>query len=219
MFTGFTQEAQDFLWGIRFNNEKPWFEAHREAYLTHVYRPMQALTDEVASRMERAPGLSLLPRCTRIYRDARRLHGRGPYKESLWFTLRREEQDWTETPVFYFEILSDGAEWGMGCYHTAPRAMARFRKRAKANPSELAGLMEDFARQDVFTVYGEDYKKPKDIVPPPVDAWFNKRDLGFTHREPWSDVLLSPALPGLLTRDLSLLVPLYRYFYSFSFDS
>lgn len=83
MFTGFTQEAQDFLWGIRFNNEKSWFEAHKEAYLTQVYRPMQALTDEVASRMEEAHGLSLLPRCTRIYRDARRLHGRGPYKESM----------------------------------------------------------------------------------------------------------------------------------------
>ena len=30
MFTGFTDATVDFLWGIRFNNERPWFEAHKE---------------------------------------------------------------------------------------------------------------------------------------------------------------------------------------------
>ena len=32
MFTGFTDATVDFLWGIRFNNERPWFEAHKEIY-------------------------------------------------------------------------------------------------------------------------------------------------------------------------------------------
>ena len=40
MFTGFTDETVDFMWGIRFNNERTWFEAHKEIYLTHFYRPM-----------------------------------------------------------------------------------------------------------------------------------------------------------------------------------
>ena len=35
MFTGFTDETVDFMWGIRFNNERAWFEAHKEIYLTH----------------------------------------------------------------------------------------------------------------------------------------------------------------------------------------
>ncbi len=29
MFEGFSQETVDFMWGIRFNNEKSWFEAHK----------------------------------------------------------------------------------------------------------------------------------------------------------------------------------------------
>ena len=29
MFTGFTDETVDFMWGIRFNNERTWFEAHK----------------------------------------------------------------------------------------------------------------------------------------------------------------------------------------------
>ena len=29
MFTGFTDATVDFMWGIRFNNERPWFEAQK----------------------------------------------------------------------------------------------------------------------------------------------------------------------------------------------
>ena len=29
MFTGFTDATVDFMWGIRFNNERPWFEDHK----------------------------------------------------------------------------------------------------------------------------------------------------------------------------------------------
>lgn len=43
MFTGFTDETVDFMWGIRFNNERAWFEAHKEIYLTHFYQPMREL--------------------------------------------------------------------------------------------------------------------------------------------------------------------------------
>ncbi len=28
MFQGYTQETVDFLWGIRFNNERGWFMEH-----------------------------------------------------------------------------------------------------------------------------------------------------------------------------------------------
>lgn len=42
----------------------------------------------------RTPGL--IRKVTRIYRDARRLHGRGPYKESLWFTVEQPAEQWTQ---------------------------------------------------------------------------------------------------------------------------
>ena len=47
MFQGFSGATVDFMWGIRFNNEKGWFEAHKEEYLTTFQRPMKALADEV----------------------------------------------------------------------------------------------------------------------------------------------------------------------------
>ena len=32
MFQGYSQEAVDFMWGIRFNNERGWFLAHKDDY-------------------------------------------------------------------------------------------------------------------------------------------------------------------------------------------
>ena len=90
MFTGFTDATVDFLWGIRFNNERPWFEAHKETYLSELYRPMKDLGAEIYDFLsEQRPDDPMVCRVSRIYRDARRLHGRGPYKDHLWFCVER----------------------------------------------------------------------------------------------------------------------------------
>ena len=38
-FEGYSPAALDFLWGIRFNNERGWFLAHKEDYQSHVLAP------------------------------------------------------------------------------------------------------------------------------------------------------------------------------------
>ena len=37
MFTGYSSETLDFLWGIRLNNDRAWFTAHKQAYMQHLY--------------------------------------------------------------------------------------------------------------------------------------------------------------------------------------
>ena len=39
MFQGYTQGTIDFLWGLTLNNERPWFQAHKEEFLALVDRP------------------------------------------------------------------------------------------------------------------------------------------------------------------------------------
>ena len=48
MFTGFTDQTVDFLWQIRFNNQRPWFEAHKEVYLKEVLQPMRELGEALS---------------------------------------------------------------------------------------------------------------------------------------------------------------------------
>ena len=138
MFQGFSQGAVDFLWGIRFNNERSWFQAHKEEYLTLVDRPMRELGAQVHQTMEELyPELGLNLHVSRIYRDARRLYGRGPYKDHLWLTLRRPKEEWVSLPAFYFEIAPEYYSFGMGCYDATPVTMAKL--RAPHRPGPQAG--------------------------------------------------------------------------------
>ncbi len=141
MFQGFTQGAVDFLWGIRFNNERSWFLAHKEEYRTLVEQPMRELGDQVHQAMEETyPELGLNLHVSRIYRDARRLYGRGPYKDHLWFTLRRPREEWVSLPAFYFEIAPEYYSFGMGCYDATPVTMAKLRARIDRDPKPVEQL-------------------------------------------------------------------------------
>ena len=43
MFTGYSGETLDFMWGIRFNNDRTWFNQHKEEYLQYLYQPTSLL--------------------------------------------------------------------------------------------------------------------------------------------------------------------------------
>ena len=103
MFEGFTTQTSDFLWELAFHNERPWFLAHKEQFEQLLNRPLKALAADTAALMEqRFPSRGFKLHVSRIYRDARRLFGRGPYKDHLWFSLKSNEI-LLEGPMFWFE--------------------------------------------------------------------------------------------------------------------
>ena len=115
MFQGYTQETVDFMWGIRFNNERGWFLEHKQQYQTQLLEPTRALGEQVYEGVQAMlPREPLMLKTSRIYRDARRLFGRGPYKDHLWFCVRTGDKDWTGRPTFYFEIAPEYYSYGMG---------------------------------------------------------------------------------------------------------
>ena len=86
MFQGFSQGAIDFLWGIRFNNERGWFLAHKEEFLTLVDAPMRELAAQVSQAMtEEFPKLGLELKVGRIYRDAGGSLAAGPIRTTFGF--------------------------------------------------------------------------------------------------------------------------------------
>lgn len=165
MFQGFSGATVDFMWGIRFNNEKGWFEAHKEEYLTTFQRPMKALADEVYGAFtDRHPDLDLICKVSRIYRDARRLFGRGPYKDHLWLSLTRPHEEGCAEPVFWFELGPEGYSYGMGFWQAPAVTMAKFRARMDREPKAMEKLARRFQKQDVFVLEGETTSAPR---PPP----------------------------------------------------
>lgn len=213
MFQGFSAETNEFLWGIRFNNQRPWFQAHKQTYIDYVQTPLGKLAEEVYDAFSKAhPELDLIVRVSRIYRDARRLFGRGPYKSNLWFTLRSAGEDWNELPAYWFGIHPDSYGYGLGVYDARPATMARFRKQVDEDSKEIMALARAFAKQDRFHLEGEEYKRPKGHPQPPLDQWYNRKRLDLYHERLVDDKLYSPDLVQEVVDGFEELLPYYHYF-------
>ena len=126
MFTGFSPETIDFLWGIRMNNNRDWFLEHKKQYVDTLYQPMKELGEQLFAPFLQRQGDIL--KVSRIYRDAR-LHHPDPYKESLWASIRRDGEWWAENPTLFFEIRPDGVNYGFSLWHPKTAAMEAFRDR------------------------------------------------------------------------------------------
>ena len=214
MFTGYSDKSIDFLWGIRFNNERPWFEAHKPDYLQYVLLPTRELGEEVYDYMAgKYPELWLNLHVSRIYRDARRLFGRGPYKDHLWLSLRHENDAWPCRPEFFFEISPERYSYGMGFWSATPQVMEKFRRQLAENPAPFEALARQFARQEEIPLRGETYKRPKAPAPSAVlEPWFNRKNMALWREVPYDDAVFSREILGTLEKTFDFLVPYYRYF-------
>lgn len=216
MFEGFSQETIDFMWGIRFNNERGWFQEHKVQYQRAFLEPMRALGGEVqADLAQRFPERRMNLKVSRIYRDARWLFGRGPYKDHLWFSLFCGDDQSSEgaRPVLWFELTPDGWSRGMGFWCARPVTMVKHRARIHRDPAPLLALECALAGQDTFALEGPDYQKLSHPCPcPALDAWYRKKSLTVGAEESLTELLFSPALKDRLVEDFSFLMPFYDYF-------
>ena len=213
MFTGFSDATIDFLWELRFHNERPWFLEHKQVFLDTLDRPMKALAADVTAALEQTyPKRKWYLHVARIYRDARRLHGRGPYKSHLWWSLFLRDEEQAHAPCFWFSLDPLGYGCGMGMYDPRPAAMARFRRELDAAPERFLPLARSFAAQDRFVLEGTEYKRPKGRPAPPLDQWYNRRDLSLGWERPADELYASPTLVDEIVASFEALVPYYRYF-------
>ena len=211
MFQGYTQGTVDFLWNLRFNNERGWFQEHKEEFLALVDRPTRALAAQLAEEMTEAfPKLGLELKVSRIYRDARRLFGRGPYKDHLWFSLRKPGENDGAIPCFWFEVAPEHYGYGMGCWEMSPATLAKLRARI-----DRARAVK---RRGEFRMDGQMYKRPKGDPGPLLFPWYNSRQISFACECNCEDLFFRPELAGQVLEGWKSLVPQYRFLCSLPGD-
>ncbi len=212
MFQGFTPETIDFLWGIRLNNNRDWFLAHKDQYVDTLYGPMKELGKDLFQPFLDKPGNVL--KVSRIYRDAR-LHHPLPYKESLWICIRRDVDWWAENPCLYFEINPDQVHYGFFYWQPPTAKIADFRSKIAAKPDEFLELIERTSAIQPITA--ECYKRPPQPNDPrlaPYFAW--RRQIGCVREEAPSPALFGPQLGDRVSAFFQELMPLYDFFNQFS---
>ncbi|MCI7019929.1 MAG: DUF2461 domain-containing protein [Clostridiales bacterium] len=210
MFTGFTPETVDFLWGIRMSNNREWFLQHKKQYTDTLYEPMKALGQAVFQPFLEKPGNIL--KVSRIYRDAR-MHPPTPYKESLWLCIRQEVDWWAENPCLYFEITPEGASYGFFYWKPRTAVLETFRQRIAAKPDEFLSLIHDTEQATGQPISAQCYKRPKIPENPalaPYFAW--KGEIGCTRTIEPGEKLFGPQLEDEVRDFFEKLAPLYEYF-------
>jgi len=212
MFQGFTQKTSDFLWELAFNNERPWFMAHKAEFEECLNTPFKQLAaDTIALMKERFPLYEFDVHVSRIYRDARRLFGRGPYKDHLWFSIRAGEIK-GEGPSFWFEIGASEYSYGMGYFMASPTHMEIFRRAVDANPAQFERLAKDIEKLKGFKLIGPEYARPKGDRGEVINRWYNRKHIAIESAHDFGGDLLTAELPRILVDGYEKLLPMHDFF-------
>lgn len=215
MFQGYCPETVDFLWGIRLNNEREWFLAHKQDYQRYLYDPTKLLAQQVFGAFQDVPNMDY--KLSRIYKDAR-MHPAKPYKESLWFVMRPEGYSWSEQPSLYFEVRPEGYHYGYVLWSPKAAVMERYRQLIAAEPEAFLQLVRKVEQASGIQLAGDCYSRKKPCPVPALEPYYNLKNIKFVINGEPGEEMFSPALAERVTETLKALYPMYEYCLRFSLE-
>ena len=216
-FDGFSSAAIQFLKNLSDNNHKEWFERHKPDYQNYVLKPLQVLATELGSFMLSIdPDFEVTPTLnktiSRIYRDTRFSRNKSPYKTSHWITFKRPRNEWKDYPAYFFEISPSSYRYGMGFYSASRETMDNFRKQIDSNSRTFLTATSFYLNQNIFTIEGEEYKRPlKADIPKELQDWYNRKNLYLVCNHKIEGNSIERRLITDLMHGFEILAPFYNY--------
>jgi uncharacterized protein (TIGR02453 family) len=217
----FTRDAMGFLKGIKKNNNKAWFEAHRADYEQHVREPMRELIGEMDARFRTlAPEIGGDPKRSmfRINRDIRFSKDKSPYKThaACWFHhSRASKQVGSEanegSAGFYFHLEPGQSMVGAGLWMPPSNQIKRLRNAIDDDPKGFERMTRSLKRfgglddESMLKRMPRGYEETN-----PAAKWL--RYQSFTSGRRLTDAqVTNPRLGALLAKEFAGLLPLVRW--------
>src|SRR5689334_14674925 len=218
----FSKRSLTFFRQLARNNEKSWFEAHRDEYENEVRAPMRELIEELDVRFaEFAPeiGGDAKRSMFRINRDIRFSKDQSPYKThaACWFNHRRastrvgSEAD-TGSAGFYFHLQPGKSFVGGGLWMPPRPSLNRLRDAIAEDPTgfdriarsltkRYGGLDDEAVLKKMPRGFSEDH---------PAAKWLRYQSF-VSGREITDAAVTDPKLPAMLAKEFAGLLPLIRW--------
>lgn len=216
-FNGFTEKTNDFLVGIRFNNNKDFFHSNKEIYRENVHEPMVLLANYCYEYLHKHDeNFCEVPKISRINRDIRFSKNKAPYKESKWFFLRADGKPdlLYPKPTFFFEISPDWYRYGF-FFSPVPKGMELYRKKADSDIAGFERMVACVNKLRGFDMSGDDYKRrfSPPGMPDNLALWYNKKDIIIAKYGDYSDKdFYTSKLAVKIAKSFVRLYPAYKYF-------
>jgi len=125
----FTPELFGFLLELRYNNNRPWFQANKARYEAVARQPFLSFIEAFAPRLEKINPAYLAndKSLFRIYRDIRFSAEKTPYKTHTAAQFRYLGNHDVHAPGFYLHLEPDDCYLGGGIWRPEPEVVGRIR--------------------------------------------------------------------------------------------
>lgn len=202
----FTRETFRFLQDLAENNERAWFDEHRERYDRHIKEPAQRFIVAVGERLGEVSGhLRADPRPVggslfRIYRDIRFSKDKRPFKTHTGIQFRHARGKDAHAPGLYLHMEPRNCFVGLGVWRPAGPALRKLREGIVEDPEGWRAAVGDQAFAERFELGGEQLSRaPRGFDPdhPLVEDLKRKDFVAFT-QVPQSFVTGSGAVDDFL---------------------
>jgi len=181
-FGGFPAEGIDFMKRLKRNNNRPWFEKHKEEYESYVKLPMQSLIVALQPYfLKFAPEFDLNPKKSlfRIYRDVRFSSDKTPYKtHAAAHFVPRGKPKGVEGSGYYLHIEPGQVFLGGGIYMPDGDQLKNIRRAIDANTGRFLSILRNKKFVATFKkVEGEKLKRvPKGYeADHPMAEWLKQK--------------------------------------------
>ncbi len=149
-FAGWPKPALQFFHGLKRDNSKAYFEAHRQVYEEQVRQPMEALLAE----LEKDLGPDIEVKIFRLNRDLRFSPDKRPYKEHLGAYLSSPRAGGV-----YLQVSNDGVYVAVGSHEMAPDQLTRFRDAVAGKEGEKLARIVAALSKDGYEVTEPSFKR------------------------------------------------------------
>jgi uncharacterized protein (TIGR02453 family) len=142
----FREAGLKFLRGLKRNNRREWFEAHKPEFERELKQPMLALIESVNRAMaDFAPAHVRPPqKCMmRIYRDIRFSSDKRPYKSHISAWWSREGLEKTSGGGYYMHIAPEEVVIAAGVYMPEREQLLAIRNYLLLHHVEVRELLND----------------------------------------------------------------------------
>jgi uncharacterized protein (TIGR02453 family) len=130
--SGFPKSAVDFLTKLKRNNNRDWFESHREEFQYSVLEPAREFVIVLGEMLRTiAPDIIAIPKVDksifRLHRDVRFSKDKSPYKTNLGLFFWEGTKKKMECSGFYFHLEPGQFFIGNGIYIFTDELMKEYR--------------------------------------------------------------------------------------------
>jgi len=221
-FEGFPEAAFTFLAGLKKNNNKAWFEAHRATYEDDLREPSKRLVSAMGAAFPEAklPLVSDVKRSLfRINRDIRFSKDKSPYKTHIGIVFPMQGMKEDEWSGMYLGFEPAGrndvkAYIGGGAYMPSSPFLKRIRKKIDKEYKVFGKLLADknFKKEFPEGITGESLKRiPQGYDEDhPAATWLKLKSYTFGGDITKKD-LLSPNLPNILVKKMKVALPVMNF--------